>query len=494
MKNIDALLGIRLEAFNKFPLLADHVVDQETKRSLSQNIRRLEALSEAIPDEMHRDIPKEVVDKILRKVISEASKDVDASVVDWSMRELRIVSYYLKRLRDHKRAFHYALDLLNRNWRDLYINGLKSFLLSSWNEIEVNYRKAACRLLQRKLGQYNGNVHRYIIMQDHANLFDEDGPIRLASIASAKNKDLTETPTLLGCKPSSFNLSYFSDVIIHYVKIKKITDTSFIGGILSRHNMDRTKKLLIADLVEQAEMSVDAEPRTLLCKWIGHVLGDVTQPANWAPFPGATEGESRRLRKAMEHVVLWLTQEVIETFFEVCVQDRARKEFWLHYTQHISCFRIVGSSYVSQLLQGNPRIGNVFQSYYIETSGSPKAQTSALVLFVRDKMIVEFSDVGALYVYNADGEMVKLFLHGCRLSSTKDLKTSHMGTLIDVDRRKLYEEGRMVHSGNWQDRLGQWMYALLSSSRGHSSLSTTPEYGKIFAPVSLRLEEDINGL
>ena len=493
MENIYDLLGIESDSFRNLPLLANNIMDVETDRSLKRNIRKLEAIYEATPDDALRDIPKDVADQVLKKVIAVASEADAAPAVEWSIRELRIVSYYLKRLRNHPRSFYYALNILDTNWRDMFFNGLKSFLLSSWNEIDPDYRKATCRLLQKKLKQYGGNVRRYVLLQDHANLFDEAGPIRMAAIIGAKGMNLTEAPTLLGCKLSMFKSSYFSDVIICYVRKKGISDTSVIDNILRQHDLERTRKLLIADLVEQAEAGGDAVQRAMLCKYISGVLGDVTLASNWAPFPGATEEEAQRLRNAMEHAVLWLTQEVIETFFEVCVQDSARKSFWLNYLPYVSRFRIIGSSYIGGLLRNNSRVGSILHSYFIETLDRPLSQTSALVLFVRNKMIVEFSDVGALYVYGSDDEMVKSVLRGVRPHNVGNLKRSYMNALMDINEGWLHGSGRMVHSGNWQNRLGKWMEAMLFSNR-KSPFSTVSEYDESFAGVPLAAEDDLEDL
>lgn len=162
----------------------------------------------------------------------------------------------------------------------------------------------------------------------------------------------------------------------------------------------------MANLVEKADDKGDDVERSLLCKFINRVLGDVTLASTWAPFPGATEADAQKLKKAMKLVNMWFTQQIIEVFFDVCVQDQDRRNFWLDYVSYVSGFKIVGSSSVKHMLQSNQKIGGMFQRHFIETN-SRYSQTSALVLFIKDKMIVEFSDYGALYVYNRAHYQVK---------------------------------------------------------------------------------------
>lgn len=48
----------------------------------------------------------------------------------WSIRELRIVSYYLMKLQGNEGAYRYALNLLDSNWRDLFSMDCHSIALT----------------------------------------------------------------------------------------------------------------------------------------------------------------------------------------------------------------------------------------------------------------------------------------------------------------------------------------------------------------------------
>ena len=130
----------------------------------------------------------------------------------------------------------------------------------------------------------------------------------------------------------------------------------------------------------------------------------------------------------------------------------------------------------------------MFLRHCIETN-STTAQTSALVLFMRDKMIVEFSDTGALYVYNQNHDMVKLVTKGMRtMTSTNDLKIPSMQALIvisDWGTTYNYEEGRMTHQGYWQSRLTGWLSEKILSSNARSTVFHNSKDDKIFKAVPL---------
>ena len=106
----------------------------------------------------------------------------------------------------------------------------------------------------------------------------------------------------------------------------------------------------------------------------------------------------------------------------------------------------------------------MFLKHFIETN-QYSSQTAALVLFIKNKMIVEFSDTGALYVYNQNHNQVKLITSRQRsLNSTNDLKIPSMQLLIEISEwGSLYfnEEGRMTHQGHWQSRLSSWIQKMV---------------------------------
>ena len=476
MEDIYALLNINKGVLQDFHLQAERVVDHQTELAINRNIRSLQEVEERMLTDKNVNVSQQTIDEIIMKVIENAkNENKDMSI--WSIRELRIVSYYLMKLQGHEDAYMYALSLLDANWRDMFFNGLSFYCLDTWTLIDPELRVLTCELLNKKLQQYKDGNKKYMTMKNHANFFDEAGPRRMSALLIQKNMDIKDAPTFFKNKPSTLSQSFYSDVIVNYCAAKKITDNDVIEEIFELHNSDRTKKLVLADLVDRVNDYGDDMKRTLLCKFANRMLGDITLSSTWAPFLGATDKEVQKLRKAKQLVNLWFNQKIIETFFDVCVQDRDRKIFWLKYVSHVSSFKIVGSTATKRLLQGDSRVSGIFLPHYIETN-SYSSQTSALVLFIRNKMIVEFSDTGALYVYNQNHSKVKLVTNRKRdIGSTADLKIPSMDNLIyisDWGGCSYYEEGRMTHQGHWQSRLDGWMQriALSSSNTGSSFIDS----------------------
>lgn len=472
MSDIYSILNINSGIIQDFHLLADRVADHQIEKVINKNVRTLKQIEERMFVDKGLNVAQQSIDEIISKVIRMAPSG-NTSMDNWTIRELRIVSYYLMKLRDDNVCYLYALELLDKNWKNIFFNGLAFYLLNSWHSIEPDYRNLTGQLLVRKLDSYSESNRRYNLWKNRANLFDSNGPVRMAALLKAKNMSVAEAPSLLGFKNTSIKQAYYSDVIVKYVETNHITNLDSIDQVFELHNLDRTKKLIFSYLVETEDRIGDGLRRAQLCRFANVKLGDVTLASSWAPFTGATEKEVQRLRKAMENVKMWFLQQIVESFFEICVQDRERKSFWLKYVQNrsITRFKIIGSTAIKRLLQSNSKIGSMFLRHFIETN-SYSSQTSALALFMKNKMFVEFSDTGALYVYNQTHSMVKKVTNARNgISSTNELKIPSMNVLIEANTwggYYYYEEGRMTHQGYWQQRLEGWLNQMVLSSDNKS--------------------------
>lgn len=490
MSDVYSLLNINQGMLQDFRLLADRVADHQTEKVVNKNMSKLKQIGERMLVDKGLEVAQQSIDEIISKVIRMAPSGNTAGE-NWTVRELRIVSYYLMKLRDDSINYMYALELLNNNWKNMFFNGLAFYLLNSWHSIEPDFRTLTGQLLMRKLEEYSDSNRRYNLWKNRLNLFDSNGPTRMAAMLSAKRMNIEEAPTLLGFKESSIKQSYYSDVIIKYIANNGITDRDSIEDIFELHNLDRTKKLVFAYLIEKEDQIGDGLRRAQLCRFANTQLGDVTLATSWSPFAGATETDVQKLKKAMQLVNMWLAQQIIESFFEICVQDKERKNFWLKYVNNISAFKIIGSTATKRLLQSNSKIGSMFLRHYIETN-SYSSQTSALVLFIKNKMIVEFSDTGALYVYNQTHQKVKTVTNArYGISSTNDLKIPSMNVLIEANTWGGYyyhEEGRMTHQGYWQQRLDGWINQMVLSSQNTSVSFMENKHDDIFKSKPLPTE------
>ena len=463
-------LGLTPDIIDNFALQANLVVDGQMQRLLEKRIRELSRITERFAEGTEGIAPKESVGKVIAKV-KRFSKKVGVNDNEWSPIELRILSYNLGQISNDAITFDYTATLLDRNWRNMFFNGLLFCLLNDWLSPQQVQKDSISNLLKRKLEKYDGSNQRLLALKNHANFLDTNGPLRLATLLVHQSKSILEAPTILGYKESALSFSYFSDVILNYFDLQEAIEVTVLEEVFAQHQLDRTKKLLLAMMVEQAEKEGKEPIQTKVSKFAQAILGDIALSSTWAPFPNATQDEIEKLRRSQMLVNQWNARKAINTFFELCVQDPRRKELWLKYVPFVYDFRIVGSKATKTKLQSDDRVCDLIGSYFI-TTRSARRQTSALVLYISNKVFVEFSDKGALYIYNSNHPKVYgITREKAVIDGVDDLKIPSINLLIDGfegDGKwyygyesqswiKYHDEGRLLHSEYWRERINAWM-------------------------------------
>ena len=475
MSNVYGLLNLNRDILENFALQGRLIENNvETDRILRNATRKLKAIEDRMQDDGKRpDFNLQSIEEVIEKVKREANGTNE----EWALKELRLVSYYMVRLRNEQKVFDHALWLLESNWKDMFINGLMFFLMNSWNICADNLLIGVSELVKRHLINYSGSIKRYLILKRQTDLLEKVGPVRLATILSTKNIPLDDAPTILGYKASSLSFPYFSDVIINYFKRKQEIDYDEMENIFSKHSLDRTKKLIYAYLVEKAEDSGDDNFQGAVVRSARRILGDINVSTTWSPFTGATPEDIWQLNKAKDLIIAWGARKTVDAFFDVCVQDPRRRKCWLEYVGNIMDYRIVGSTSVRTKLQANSEVAPLLRSCFIATN-SKVSTTAALVLFIKDKVFVEFSDVGSLYIYNATNRIIRDIKKRRTLDSTSDLKDTSVGMAIDQYSSWSYiynDEGRITHRGEWEERFRRWMREKMDMRPGQKVKYSIPK-------------------
>ena len=475
MSDIYGLLNLNRDILENFALQGRLIENNvETDRILRNATRKLKTIENRMQDDGKR---PEFNQQSIEEVIEKIKREANGANEEWVLKELRLVSFYLVRLRNEQKVFDHALWLLENNWKDLFVNGLMFFLMNSWNICADNLLIGVSEILKRHLVNYSGSIKRYLTLKRQIDLLEKAGPVRLATILSAKNIPLEDAPTLLGYKASSLSFPYFSDVIINYFKRKQEIDYDEMENIFSKHSLDRTKKLIYAYLVEKAEDSGDGNFQGAVVRSARRILGGINVSTTWSPFTGATAEDIWQLNKAKDLIIAWGARKTVDAFFDVCVQDPRRRKCWLEYVGSIMDYRIVGSTSVRTKLQSNSEVAPLLKSCFIKTNSRVSA-TAALVLFIKDKVFVEFSDVGSLYIYNSSNRIIRDIKRKRYLDSTADLKDTTIGMAIDQYSSwsyLYYDEGRITHRGEWEERFRRWMREKMEMRPGQKVKYSIPK-------------------
>ena len=110
--------------------------------------------------------------------------------------------------------------------------------------------------------------------------------------------------------------------------------------------------------------------------------------------------------------------------------------------------------------------------YFISIK-STSLDTAALVMRIRNKVFVEFSDQGRLYVYNDTNYRVAFLSDRKKdISDIRELKDTYLPTISEthssyyIGEEHFPQEGSLVHGRNWawEDRIDYWMSLFFESN------------------------------
>lgn len=466
--NVFDILKFRKSILEDIALLGN-INDQSIRSKVDKNIRKLNSIADAnLGGHEHATNPL-----VLKELIARIKRDIKRGTrSEWTISELRSLAYNLSEFHNNEYEYSYTTTLLDELWSDRLFRGLNYYLMSYWNLAPKNLREKSIDLLQKHLTDYGGDNKRLLQQKENIDFFMDGGPIRLAQLAKARNVPLAEVPRLIGYSPDSITLDYFSDTILTCFQGKDLLQKQdeITDFLLGKQHTRRTKMLMSVRLVKMADNASESM-QTSVTKTATSLLGeDVTKSFAWDPFIGATDEEKGRIEHARVRISQWIVKKVINVFFEKCVQDVERKNFWLRYVKYISQFKIVGSSFVRANLNSDSRIHGQINGVFRQTNQAYK-ETAALVLWIKDKIFVEFSDVGALYVYVSDNTYIRRILsrtiekvEDLKMPTTKigDERIQPLGQLIEIDNsyygfNTYNEEGKLNHRGDWVGRLSSYM-------------------------------------
>jgi hypothetical protein len=213
----------------------------------------------------------------------------------------------------------------------------------------------------------------------------------------------------------------------------------------------RTDKILLPQLILEAE-GFDKQLLDVSMKRIG----DPFDESQWAPFDGANEEQKKNLRNARKVLLGWIMQEIIRLFFEVLCKDNDRKKYWEKHSHKIRNFMVFGSVFSKQQVLKHLPAQTVNRHFRTVDSS---VDNCALAMYIGEYVIIEFTEVGALYAYIVGSKKYQeAFKYVGSLGKIDDLKLPGMPKLYDDDYYKAFaKEGKMNHQGFWQQRMNYWL-------------------------------------
>lgn len=383
------------------------------------------------------------------EIIREAYKNaVPAQQVLIEHRLLRSLSYNLG-LEQEYDFIKYVIRVFETNWSIAFAKGLIHSLLHDWEAATEEARIALSSSIVNKLRESEAKSARLLL--DISPYIQEGGPRRLGTFLRKQNLPFKSAVSLFYLPDSKLGYSFFSEVIVSYFEKMGSKEIPEATRVLKLHNNVTTDKRLLPLMIINNERNLSQD----LVDFAISRIGDPSIDSKWAPFKNATVKETENLEKGRRIILAFLSAQVINIFFKKLCDDPARKKFWLKHTKKISDFKVYGPS-AGYATMSCAVDAAVLRRHYITLQS--RSNTSALVMYFGQYAIIEFSDVGALYVYKQDSSLYKSVFNS-HIEKVDDLKISSLGTLVDEQQYRTYyqEEGRMVHIGHWERRMESWL-------------------------------------
>lgn len=385
-------------------------------------------------------------------------------------RELRTLTYSLtyseKNLQtifSVENELKIALEAMESNWRDSFLSGLIDCLLSNW---ETKHQKSLEQLEQfitKKLDNYTGNRSTLNSFKNNKRYFNtKNGDLILGDTIAKLNRPIQEATKILGVPESWFSYSYFSRVIVTYYERNKaniLNEIDNLNEVLLKNNSSITSKRLVSKMIIQANQPAFATLQDRLKKIAFTQIGDPSNISNWTAFENATETEKGEIIQGRNILNEWITQQFINVFFNVCINDERRKKFWLRFASKISSFKVYGPQHTKSILKRDEKIAEYVDARF--ESVSSRRDVSAFILYIGDYMLIEFSNEGyAFYAYKINSSYRPSLSY--QLNSVDDLRNGSMPMAVHSDNYYDYfnDEGRLTHrDGNqiWETRFNSWM-------------------------------------
>lgn len=445
---------------------ANHLLTDNSKARINKSKDSLEKLIERLPD--GGEIPKR---ESIKDVYYLFVKNYQFASFTMSNRSVRYLIWAL----DFKPSSNTnnillsnklepALNIIKQNWKDSYIVSLWHMLLKNWTDLQSNKNsiKLFETLLKNKSKAYIGKRSNILNITQHIDLFlSTDSPKKYATLLIEKKIILSNANQLFNHKDRILNYDYFSETANRYLDLISYNnnniDSIYVKGVycfLEKHNSKKATLLICAKIINRNifDNNIDIVKSETV-----RLISDPLKKTNWINSDLSVT-EQQEVEKSRSRLKILLNKEFVEVFFKRIVEDKRREYYWLKFINDIEDIKIVGNKANYNYLKEVDSISEHVGGRYKVTSSNQN--TCALIMYLKDFVFVEFSDVGALYIYKKQSFKDKVNLNA--VSSIENLK--RMSTYNFACKNSssygfvnLNSEGRITHQGDWESRVNVWM-------------------------------------
>ena len=380
-------------------------------------------------------------------------------LTEFSSREIRALIYNMHEFRDSAMYESLAL-LLQKQWKNRFINGLLYYMLSNWDSADKNNLQIIINIFQEKISKYDGKRDKYLLLKKHAKYLMSNGPELLGMTLRKLDSDQTDScsiwtapSTYFGATSNKIDLEYYSKVITSYFERNALKRINLLKDILEEHNFNMTAKRIIPAMIVQNKDIIGEATQDSIRSIAVHLIGDSGISSYWTMKNGSPE-EKRYLEDARTILNDWLKRKFISIFFEKCVHEPSRKKYWLDHVDMVSELKVWCTPLCLTLLNEDKKIADFITSNVRELEHEDSSNRAALIMTIANYTFVEFSDIGCLYLLLKNGS------YGNRIATNQICYLDEIRR-IRVDNIQDFmlnlKEGKIDHRPGWENILDKWM-------------------------------------
>jgi hypothetical protein len=453
---------------------AKNIVPKQIQNLFELEIDKLNQLTRKIGVSQFENKSQNLIPQIFRKfkaIIGENGTTI-LSINSLNRKELRTLSYSLYysekgsySILNSPRELLIVLNTLDKFWRDSYLIGLIECYLKNWHLKSDGTLEILNDFVFNKLKNYTGSRKILSSLKSNLRFFDiKNGDLILGNEMALNKLNINTATKYISLPESWFTYPYFSKVIVSFYEKNRSQINIILEDLekaLIAHNNSSSNKRLLSKLIIQANTDEYIEVQGSVKALAFRLIGDPESTIKWNAFEGATESEISELKNARTILNEWITRQFINVFFEKCINDNRRRNFWLKYASKISSFKVFGARRTRAILKSDQRIEQYVDARF-STVYSNK-ETAAILLIMGNYKLVEFSDPGyAFYAYkknNPDAPSFEAKSH----RSVDDFRNSSLPLLVYRSGYYLHsysDEGRLSHADGdlgWENVFDSWI-------------------------------------
>ena len=355
-KSINELFGIDFRT-EGFIASAKSVVTEQIVRNIKKLEVDIKLCSQEISERFPTVTPPNASDlSQIKKKFSLYKTDSQLSHEYFSDKEIRSMCYFANQIANSKEDYHILIYLIQKRWRQSYLNGLMFCLLYNWKSLEYDIVSSEFRsFIVNQLENYQGQRSHLCKMKQNIRFIKDGGSLALGQFVFSNQHSILDAASVVGLKKRDFGYSYFSKAIQYYYKSKNSTNPSELEETLTLHSDNNTNKIVISDKIVKADRLPNQLPATIAIKRIAlKLIGDPFVRSNWNTI-GIGQDYASQINMAHTIIKRWLIKSYLTIAFDKLIEDQERKYFWLKCADciEIDDIKIVGSYQHRSIISSN---------------------------------------------------------------------------------------------------------------------------------------------